>query len=334
MNKISRVFNSRFQFQRNASTWIPTQETILYEDPFIVAINKPAGVATQGGSGLNPTETIDFHLPRINGLLKTKAINENRFDKNTRQRDSRFEKTESNQLRLVHRLDKEVSGVLLLGRSRSVCTSLMRVFSEGGEGIVPQREANSELHAESSPPPPPSPLEKTYVAIVGHALPRNSPSIGYIRRPVVSVEFSKRGAVLSHGSTDATTKYQAYPLIKHAGADSRLPAQATLLYLHPMTGRKHQLRQHVLVAFNGVGILGDRKYKPANQPLLKLLGVTPAAGMVSSLYAEDLCLHSYKLRLHPSLIFPNHPKKELIIKAPYPDSFDRILSCYSKSSEK
>lgn len=73
---------------------------VLFEDDFLIAVDKPAGLAVHGGSGLN------FGLIEI--LRKTRA-------------DLRF-------LELAHRLDKETSGVLLLAKKRSILKKLHEIF--------------------------------------------------------------------------------------------------------------------------------------------------------------------------------------------------------------
>jgi len=168
---------------------------ILYKDDDVLAINKPAGLAVQGGTGL------DRHLDAMLDALQ-------------------FDATE--RPRLVHRLDRDTSGVLLLARNARAAAELAQAFR--------RRDCR-----------------KVYWAVVA-GVPK--PVSGRIdlalaKRPGRAGE---RMAPDEEGKT-AVTEYR---VLDHAGR------QAALLELQPLTGRTHQLRAHC--AALGTPILGDRKY--------------------------------------------------------------------------
>ena len=79
------------------------QDAILYMDKSVIVLNKPPGLATQGGSGL--TQHVD-------GMLDSLA-----FEKNTRPK-------------LVHRLDRDTSGVLVVARTAPAASQLARSLAE------------------------------------------------------------------------------------------------------------------------------------------------------------------------------------------------------------
>ncbi len=169
---------------------------VLHRDARIIALDKPAGLAVQGGS--NQTRHLD-------GLLD----------------GLRFGSPE--RPRLVHRLDQDTSGVLVLARTAAVARELAEQFR------------GREVH-------------KVYLAIV---VGRPKRSEGRIDRPLAkrSGPHGERVAVDDDEGKRAVTRYRVLDV---AGD------QFALLELQPLTGRTHQLRVHT--AELGTPILGDAKY--------------------------------------------------------------------------
>ncbi len=168
---------------------------VLYRDDAVVAIDKPAGLAVQGGSGQRR------HVDGLADALRFGA---------------------EAPPRLVHRLDKDTSGVLVLARNAAAARRLAGVFREG-------RAA------------------KLYWAVVAGA-PRRAE--GEIDAPL-----AKRGAgAAARMAPDAAGRRAVtrYRTLDRAGN------RAAWLELVPLTGRTHQLRVHC--AGIGAPILGDRKY--------------------------------------------------------------------------
>ncbi len=169
---------------------------VLYRDDEVLVIDKPAGLAVQGGT--NTTHHLD-------GLLDA----------------LRFEAAE--RPRLVHRLDKDTSGVLALARTAAAAAKLTEAFR--GRGV-----------------------RKLYVALtVG--VP--DPAGGRIDLPLAK-EAGPRGervAVAGEAGLKAVTLYQV--------ADT-VGEHAAYVQMSPLTGRTHQLRVHM--AALGTPILGDGKY--------------------------------------------------------------------------
>jgi 23S rRNA pseudouridine955/2504/2580 synthase len=171
---------------------------VLYEDDDVIALNKPAGLAVQGGT--KTTKHVDRLLSAWGEGLERP--------------------------RLVHRLDRDTSGVLLLGKSPAAAAKLAGAFAK--------RRA-----------------KKTYWAIVAGA---PKPAEGVIELHLVKKGVGDREMVVpadpkEHGAEPAETEFVTI---------SRAAHRATWVALRPHTGRTHQLRAHMKAI--GHPILGDPKY--------------------------------------------------------------------------
>lgn len=174
-------------------------QMLIYEDEKVLVFNKPAGLAVQGGSGV---------ARHVDAMLEA-------------WRNKRGEKP-----RLVHRLDRDTSGVLVVARTRGAAVALTRAFRERD-------------------------TKKTYWALV-KGVP--SPKEGRISTYLVKEETpdGDRMRVARHGEDDADHALSHYRLIDQAGQ------QFAWIEMEPYTGRTHQLRVHA--AHIGHPILGDPKY--------------------------------------------------------------------------
>ena len=216
---------------------------VIYKDDHVLALNKPPGLPVQGGSKL--TRHIDALAPAL-----------------------QFEKTEPP--RLVHRLDKDTSGVLLMGRTAAAASKLAESFRHKA-------------------------TRKIYWALVG-GVPQ--PKIGTIKYGLVKSP--------GHGKQGEGEKMRAiHPdkVREIAGAKRAETDYATLCFLAqraawmalvPITGRTHQLRAHM--AAIGHPIMGDGKYGGSAQ---ENLGDGWGAGLGGEL--------SRKLHLHARSISLEHP---------------------------
>lgn len=173
------------------------QRLVIHRDDHVIVLNKPPGLAVQGGSG---TEK------HVDGMLD--AL---RFGYEERPR-------------LVHRLDKDTSGLLLIARTGQAAKRLSESFRE--------RET-----------------EKLYWAVVVGVPPRKE---GTIDLPLAKRPGARDRELMQVDHEDGQKA------LTHFREMDRIGKRAALLALWPRTGRTHQLRVHC--AAIGCPILGDRKY--------------------------------------------------------------------------
>jgi 23S rRNA pseudouridine955/2504/2580 synthase len=179
---------------------------ILLEDEHLIAIDKPAGVAVHGGSG------VSFGV--IEQLRQARPASE-------------F-------LELVHRLDRETSGILLVAKKRSALTHLQDQFRERETG-------------------------KTYLALVTGTWPANKKVIDLPLHKYLQADGERRVRVTTADDPDGMRSITLVKVRSTAAARSEqgLPPMS-LLEVTIKTGRTHQIRVHL--ASQGHAIVGDDKY--------------------------------------------------------------------------
>lgn len=204
---------------------------ILYQDDNVIAINKPAGILTHSKGALHSEFSVADFFARYCTFH-----------------------ADTDRPGIVHRLDRDTSGVMIGARTPQAGEWLVRQFS--------QRK-----------------VKKTYIAIVTGRLKESSARIELPigRNPKAPSTFR-----IDPGGKDATTTYKI--LATQEGK--------TLVKLHPLTGRTHQLRVHM--QYLAAPILGDRVY---------------------GIPADRLYLHAYQLEI----TLPDGQQK--IFTAPLPDEF-------------
>lgn len=168
---------------------------IIFEDDQLIVLNKPSGLAVQGGSKIKQSvdSVLRYHYGKRGILTK-----------------------------LVHRLDKETSGVLLVAKTAPMAEQLAEAFRE-------------------------KTVRKYYIAVVDGVI---KPRQGRIEKSIEKqlTAHKQEQVVVSDNGKPATTEYSLlHSTRKHS-----------LVLLQPVTGRMHQLRVHMQSI--GHPILGDRKY--------------------------------------------------------------------------
>jgi len=172
---------------------------ILFEDADVMVLNKPMGLAVQGGSGT--TRHIDGMLGALRG-------------------------PDGQRPRLVHRLDKDTAGCLLVAKTRFAAAALAKTFRS--------RSAR-----------------KIYWALVaGVPKPAQGRISTYLAKQEVEEDSYMR--IAKHGEKDAVHAVTYYALVEPAAH------KFAWISLKPVTGRTHQLRAHM--AHVGNPIVGDPKY--------------------------------------------------------------------------
>lgn len=196
---------------------------VLHEDAGLLVLDKPAGLAVHGGTGIG--ESLDDLL----AALADPASGERPV--------------------LVHRLDRETSGVLVAAKTRALAAALGKAFA--GRHV-----------------------EKRYVACV-HGRPE--PATGVIDLPLVK-RAGRPGEGDRVGVAEAGEPGAQAALTRYAVLASTADGRASLVALEPETGRQHQLRVHL--AAIGHPIVGDRVHARAadGRPL------TPPAGFAARLH--------------------------------------------------
>jgi 23S rRNA pseudouridine955/2504/2580 synthase len=196
--------------QPSAGLRLSLEKAVVYEDDVMMAINKPSGLAVHGGSGLK--------LGLIEAL--------------------RADRTEAKFLELVHRLDRDTSGIVLVAKKRKALTLMQDEF---------------RLKKD---------VQKTYWCLVKGQWPT---SVTKIDAPLLRHEESKSGERRVSVHPDGKPSVTKFRLLKQFEHCAWVEAQ-------PVTGRTHQIRVHCLEA--GCPILGDDKYQDAqSEQLAKTIGL-------------------------------------------------------------
>lgn len=216
-----------------ASSAPARQFSILFEDEYLLAIDKPAGVAVHGGSGISFGVIEQLRMARPQALF----------------------------LELVHRLDRETSGILLIAKKRSALKHLQNQFRDRETG-------------------------KTYLALVLGQWPASKKVLDKPLHKYLLADGERRVKVVSKDDPDGMP---SVTLVKPRATSVK---DYTLLEVTIKTGRTHQIRVHL--ASEGYPIAGDDKYGnfDCNKQLMRI---------VDSPALKRMYLHAWRLQFnHPA----------------------------------
>ena len=238
----------------------PAEFPILFEDDFLLAIDKPAGVAVHGGSG------VSF------GVIE----------------QLRMARPQADFLELVHRLDRDTSGVLLIAKRRMALKLLQEQFRE--------RET-----------------DKVYLALVSGAWSANQRVIDKALHKYLIDSGERRVKIVANDHPDGMRSVTLVKVKAAIPPSLAAPGTAfTLLEVTIKTGRTHQIRVHL--AGEGHPIAGDDKYGDfeLNKALQKSVDGSPVL--------KRMFLHAWSLKF-------NHPKtrKAIALDAALPPELQQFL---------
>jgi len=242
-------------------------ERIVWRDDDLLVLDKPPGLAVQGGTG--QTRHVAAALPGL-----------------------RFGAAEAP--RLVHRIDRDTSGLLVLARTGRAAAALARAFR--GRAV-----------------------EKTYAAVVAG---RPRPAAGTVRYALEKTGGGGAERMIAvhpdeaAGRPGALSARSDYATVEAAGQ------RAAWVALRPVTGRTHQLRAHM--AALGTPIVGDGKYAGRGQ-------TNDGSGWGASLgqgVSRKLHLHAARLAFE----HPVHGRR-LVLRAPLPEHMARTFALFGWSED-
>jgi len=248
--------------------------SVLYEDADLIVVNKPGDLLS------HPTDKIVDHT--VLGVL-------------------RHCRPDLPKLHLLHRLDRETSGVIALAKNPRAA------------GVWTRHMEARRIHKE-------------YIAVVRGTV---SPAEGTIDLPIgrEGKDIRVRQWVNVPNAVPALTRYRLLsPIIStfcseqtEQSSASFSPSKSSVVRVFPMTGRLHQIRVHM--AAIGHPILGDPLYTGTGEIYQKMTAGTVTSGDRASLGFSRVALHA------AALSFP-HPvtRQELRIEAPLPEDMEQLLS--------
>jgi 23S rRNA pseudouridine1911/1915/1917 synthase len=249
--------------------------SILHEDAHLLVINKPAGMVVHPAAG-NWTGTL------VNALLHHCPADFSGIGGVKRPG-------------IVHRLDKETSGIMVVAKTEQALAGLAAQFADHGRT---------------------GPLERAYLALVWGVLPNNR---GTINAPLGRSSANRlKRAVVSINQPDAREAITHYQVVRHLDGKGEGEANASLVECRLETGRTHQIRVHL--AHIGHPLIGDQEYGRHYMTKANALN-EPASSAVKAFHRQAL---------HAAILGFEHPVtgEHLKFEAPLPEDMEQLIASF------
>jgi RluA family pseudouridine synthase len=218
---------------RSPEPAVPDNWRIIYEDPAMLIVDKPAGLPC------HPSGAYFSHT--LSEMLRSSHP----------------------EARIVNRLDRETSGLVVFGLSKAAAGALGRQFSERS-------------------------VDKTYLALVHGRFPQELEADGFLERDSDCEVRKKRRFVSEPTSESAESARTAFRHLQDCGALSLIEAR-------PYTGRLHQIR--ATLCSLGFPLVGDKIYGLDPTCFLRFIGGELTTADLAGLRLENQALHAWKLSL-------------------------------------
>jgi 23S rRNA pseudouridine955/2504/2580 synthase len=249
---------------------------ILFEDRDLLVLNKPYGLAVQGGSG---------QTRHIDGILA--AMPNERGERPV----------------LVHRLDRETSGVLLIAKSRKIAAELGETFRS--------RQATKIYWALVHGVPRPARGRISLFLAKGDCMEKDRSE----RRGAEARTGLEKMRISAHGDEAARHSVTYYAIVDKA------PPRLAWLSLKPVTGRTHQLRAHAEAI--GHPVIGDAKY-----------GARPGTAKSDPLRAMPEWIEQKLQLLARRLVLPHPRGGTLDVTAPLPPHMQQAFEMFGFDAKR
>jgi 23S rRNA pseudouridine1911/1915/1917 synthase len=241
--------------------------SVIFEDTYLLIINKPPGIVVNRALTVKEETIQDWVEEHVHHSWSTSNRQEN--------------KDFTDRAGIVHRIDKETSGILCIAKTPDTFMCLQHQFKNRT-------------------------VAKTYLALVHGYL---KPMEGEIRAPVGRLPWNKERFGITPGGKDAVTKYNCISLL-HRTIGSK-HEQLSLVEVHPLTGRTHQIRVH---------------FKYLNHPVIgDYLYAGRKTARADRKWAARVLLHAWRLRFR-------HPvtDQNISLEAPVPSDMMEIIQTSDK----
>ena len=252
---------------------------VVYEDNDLIVIDKPAGLVVHPGAG-NASGTL------VNALLHHAGSSLSGIGGVARPG-------------IVHRLDKETSGLLVIAKNDAAHKTLSAQFADHGRT---------------------TPLERSYLALVWGTLPRRT---GSVDAPLGRSPHDRlKRAVVSQRAPDARHAVTHYRVLRtFPDRNDGSPVIASLVECRLETGRTHQIRVHM--AHIGHPLIGDRDYGAH---------FATKANVLPEDLREEIAAFA-RQALHAATLSFAHPAsgETMRFEAPLPEDFSRLLHLFETS---